>query len=172
MHAGSSASALYASPLCRREPCSPGSTDWLASTAAALRCVLALPRSCHCRIGDQPLVRVSLHPPLEGSLQPGSTLAGTLDFSQHAQGAAALPAASPGSDAGAAPSSAARCMQVRIWAAAIRCGCCCRVLCWLAASHRSLLPCSPSRHCVRCPPLLPPPHPKLYPSPRLLACRC
>ena len=56
-----------------------------------------------CRIGDQPLVRVSLHPPLEGSLQPGSTLAGTLDFSQ------AVPA--DGGQAGAGPTP--RCMQVR-----------------------------------------------------------
>ena len=55
-----------------------------------------------CRIGDQPLVRVSLHPPLEGSLQPGSTLAGTLDFSH------AVPA--DGGQPGAGPTP--RCMQV------------------------------------------------------------
>ena len=33
-----------------------------------------------CRVGDQPLVRVALHPPLEGQLQLGSTIAGTLDL--------------------------------------------------------------------------------------------
>ena len=47
-------------------------------------------------------MRVSLHPPLEGSLQPGSTLAGTLDFSH------AVPA--DGGQAGAGPTP--RCMQV------------------------------------------------------------
>lgn len=47
-------------------------------------------------------MRVSLHPPLEGSLQPGSTLAGTLDFSQ------AVPA--DGVEPGAGPTL--RCMQV------------------------------------------------------------
>ncbi|KAL4857998.1 Suppressor of tumorigenicity 14 [Chlorella vulgaris] len=53
------------------------------------------------RMGDQPLVRVSLHPPLEGSLQPGSTLAGTLDFTQ-------LPAAAPaGGDGGEGGAAAA-----------------------------------------------------------------
>ena len=31
-------------------------------------------------MGDQPLVRVALHPPLEGQLQLGSTIAGTLDL--------------------------------------------------------------------------------------------
>jgi hypothetical protein len=61
-------------------------------------------RSYALRIGDQPLVRVSLHPPLEGSLQPGSTLAGTLDFSQ------AVPA--DGGQPGAGPTP--RCMQVLI----------------------------------------------------------
>ena len=33
-----------------------------------------------CRVGDQPLVRLALHPPLEGRLQLGATIAGTLDF--------------------------------------------------------------------------------------------
>ena len=45
----------------------------------------------HCRVGDHPLVRISLHSPIEGQLQLGSTLAGTLDFrfSQAQQEAAA-----------------------------------------------------------------------------------
>ena len=34
----------------------------------------------HCRVGEHPLVRLALHPPLEGRLQLGATLAGTLDF--------------------------------------------------------------------------------------------
>lgn len=40
-------------------------------------------------MGTAPLVKVSLHPPLEGALQPGGTVAGTLDFraSQHAHSA-------------------------------------------------------------------------------------
>ena len=33
-----------------------------------------------CRVGHHPLVRLALHPPLEGRLQLGSTIAGTLDF--------------------------------------------------------------------------------------------
>lgn len=33
-----------------------------------------------CRVGDHPLVRLALHPPLEGCLQLGATIAGTLDF--------------------------------------------------------------------------------------------
>ena len=76
---------------------------WLAAySALLLRCAPVCP--CLCRIGDQPLVRVSLHPPLEGSLQPGSTLAGTLDFSPQPPPqppAAAAPAAD--GEAGAAP---------------------------------------------------------------------
>ncbi len=32
------------------------------------------------RIGDAPLVRVSVHPPLMGPLQPGTTVTGTLEF--------------------------------------------------------------------------------------------
>ena len=31
-------------------------------------------------MGDHPLVRLALHPPLEGRLQLGATIAGTLDF--------------------------------------------------------------------------------------------
>eukprot|EP00891_Asterochloris_glomerata_P005253 jgi/Astpho2/5253/Aster-x1285 len=40
----------------------------------------ALLRSYNLKVGDQPLVRVALHPPLEGQLQLGSTIAGTLDL--------------------------------------------------------------------------------------------
>ena len=47
-----------------------------------------------CRVGEHPLVRVSLHPPLEGQLQLGSTLAGTLDF-RFSQSAAQQDAAAP-----------------------------------------------------------------------------
>ena len=32
------------------------------------------------RMGDAPLVRIAVHPPLEGPLQPGASLSGTLDF--------------------------------------------------------------------------------------------
>ena len=31
-------------------------------------------------MGDAALVRVAVHPPLEGPLQPGASLSGTLDF--------------------------------------------------------------------------------------------
>lgn len=37
-------------------------------------------RSYNLKVGNHSLVRISLHPPVEGQLQPGSTLAGTLDF--------------------------------------------------------------------------------------------
>ncbi|DBB01899.1 TPA: hypothetical protein ACH3X1_000495 [Trebouxia sp. C0004] len=37
-------------------------------------------RSYNLKVGDQPLVRLALHPPLEGRLQLGATIAGTLDF--------------------------------------------------------------------------------------------
>lgn len=39
-------------------------------------------RSFALRIGDAPLARVCVHPPLAGPIQPGSTLAGTLEFPQ------------------------------------------------------------------------------------------
>ncbi|KAL4443005.1 hypothetical protein ABPG77_008496 [Micractinium sp. CCAP 211/92] len=68
-------------------------------------------RSFALRIGEHPLVRVTLHPPLEGSLQPGATLAGTLDFSQPA---AAAQQAAAGGGGGAAAPHAPRCMQVLI----------------------------------------------------------
>lgn len=50
----------------------------------------------HCcyRVGNHSLVRISLHPPLEGQLQPGSTLAGTLDF-RFSQAAAQEDTAAP-----------------------------------------------------------------------------
>ncbi|EFN58536.1 hypothetical protein CHLNCDRAFT_140640 [Chlorella variabilis] len=107
--ASSGASTPHSRLPARRPPLSRSSLDQSAS--------LALPRSPSqlldsgstlrsyaLRIGDQPLVRVSLHPPLEGSLQPGSTLAGTLDFSPQPPPqppAAAAPAAD--GEAGAAP---------------------------------------------------------------------
>ncbi|KAL4457739.1 hypothetical protein ABPG75_012604 [Micractinium tetrahymenae] len=68
-------------------------------------------RSFALRIGEQPLVRVTLHPPLEGSLHPGATLAGTLDFSQPA--AAAQQAAADGGG-GHEAFHGPRCMQVLI----------------------------------------------------------
>ncbi len=52
-----------------------------------------------CRMGDAPLVRVAVHHPLEGPLQPGAPLAGTLDFRAGREAAAG----------GAAP----RCTEVR-----------------------------------------------------------
>ena len=35
-----------------------------------------------CRVGESPLAKVSLHPPLEGYLQPGAALSGTVDLRQ------------------------------------------------------------------------------------------
>jgi len=46
------------------------------------------------RVGDQPLVRLALHPPLEGRLQLGATIAGTLDF-RFSQEAAQQSSAAP-----------------------------------------------------------------------------
>ena len=45
-------------------------------------------------MGEQPLVRVALHPPLEGRLQLGATIAGTLDF-RFSQEAAQQSSAAP-----------------------------------------------------------------------------
>ncbi len=45
-------------------------------------------------MGDQPLVRLALHPPLEGRLQLGATIAGTLDF-RFSQEAAQQSSAAP-----------------------------------------------------------------------------
>ena len=47
-----------------------------------------------CRVGDHPLVRLALHPPLEGRLQLGATIAGTLDF-RFSQEAAQQSSAAP-----------------------------------------------------------------------------
>lgn len=52
------------------------------------------------RMGEAPLVRVAVHHPLEGALQPGAPLAGTLDFRAGREAAAG----------GAAP----RCTEVRL----------------------------------------------------------
>ena len=46
------------------------------------------------RVGEHPLVRVALHPPLEGRLQLGATIAGTLDF-RFSQEAAQQSSAAP-----------------------------------------------------------------------------
>lgn len=43
-------------------------------------------------MGDHPLVRIALHPPMEGPFQLGCTLAGTLDFRQSQEAAAQSPA--------------------------------------------------------------------------------
>ena len=48
----------------------------------------------HFRVGEHPLVRLALHPPLEGRLQLGATLAGTLDF-RYSQEAAQQSSAAP-----------------------------------------------------------------------------
>lgn len=45
-------------------------------------------------MGDHPLVRLALHPPLEGRLQLGATIAGTLDF-RFSQEAAQQSSAAP-----------------------------------------------------------------------------
>lgn len=45
-------------------------------------------------MGDFPIGRISLHPPLEGYIQPGSTLAGTIDL-RASQEAAAKQAEAP-----------------------------------------------------------------------------
>ena len=57
-------------------------------------CVFLIFTAGFCRVGEHPLVRVSLHPPLEGQLQLGSTLAGTLDF-RFSQSAAQQDSAAP-----------------------------------------------------------------------------
>ena len=49
-------------------------------TAYSLETLQSLRSTQICRVGDQPLVRLALHPPLEGRLQLGATIAGTLDF--------------------------------------------------------------------------------------------
>lgn len=90
------------------QPCWPCTHPWALVTLQNL-CIRFNPDCVPCRIGEQPLVRVTLHPPLEGSLQPGATLAGTLDFSQPA--AAAQRTAAGGGSSSAAP-HAPRCMQV------------------------------------------------------------
>ncbi|DBB14851.1 hypothetical protein WJX82_007806 [Trebouxia sp. C0006] len=51
-------------------------------------------RSYNLKVGDQPLVRLALHPPLEGRLQLGATIAGTLDF-RFSQEAAQQSSAAP-----------------------------------------------------------------------------
>ena len=65
------------------------------------------------RIGNTPLVKVSIHPPLMGPLQPGATVAGTLEFPTTTS--APLTGDSAGASTTAALSnSGLRCMQVSI----------------------------------------------------------
>ena len=45
------------------------------------------------RVGEAPLAKVSLHPPLEGYLQPGAALAGTVDLRQSHEAAELQPGA-------------------------------------------------------------------------------
>ena len=52
---------------------------------------MRLPAHFACRVGDHPLARVSLHPPLEGYLQPGAALAGTVDLRQSHDAAESQP---------------------------------------------------------------------------------
>ena len=55
--------------------------QWHSHLAQPIALTLQSLRSTQvCRVGDQPLVRLALHPPLEGRLQLGATIAGTLDF--------------------------------------------------------------------------------------------
>lgn len=54
----------------------------LASLQADALLTVGGPRTFSLRIGDAPLVKVSIHPPQAGPLQPGSMLAGTLEFPQ------------------------------------------------------------------------------------------
>lgn len=51
-------------------------------------------RSYNLKVGEHPLVRLALHPPLEGRLQLGATIAGTLDF-RFSQEAAQQSSAAP-----------------------------------------------------------------------------
>eukprot|EP00887_Chlorella_sp_A99_P002645 scaffold6.g2645.t1 len=88
------------------------------STSLALEGSNSAVRSYALRIGEQPLARVSLHPPLEGALQPGATVGVTLDFA-HAAAAAAVattPRAGGGgeSDAASPPAPPPRCMHVLV----------------------------------------------------------
>lgn len=68
-------------------------------------------RSFALRIGDAPLVRVCVHPPLMGPLQPGATLAGTLEFPDDSE---PLPGGAPLGPPGTVPGSKLRCMQVSV----------------------------------------------------------
>ena len=77
-------------------------------------------RSFALRIGDAPLVRVCVHPPLMGPLQPGAILAGTLEFFDDSE-PLPLPGVGGGGSSGATagvglnPSSRKlRCMQVSV----------------------------------------------------------
>ena len=88
-------------------PTGPGAID--TSSAAV--------RSYALRIGSQPLVRVSIHPPLEGMLHPGATLGATLEFSRpptppqpEQQGSTA----GGGGGAAGPPARAPRCMHVLV----------------------------------------------------------
>ncbi len=57
-------------------------------------------RSWNLRFGPGLLAKLQLHPPLEGCLQPGASLAGLLDFR-------------PARDAAARSPSAPSCLQVK-----------------------------------------------------------
>lgn len=71
------------------------------------------------RIGDAPLVRLSVHPPLMGPLQPGATVTCTLEFPTNATlnnagGATSGDGATGKKVPNAAASSSLRCMQVTV----------------------------------------------------------
>lgn len=88
------------------------------AASAALEGGVAAVRSYALRIGAHPLVRVSLHLPLEGALQPGATVGVTLEFArpgaqcQLHNVAAAARAGATGSGSLQAPTP--RCMQVLV----------------------------------------------------------
>lgn len=58
-----------------------------ATHASTSRPEAAAVRSFALRMGDAPLVRIAIHMPLEGPLQPGALLSGTLDFRASRQAA-------------------------------------------------------------------------------------
>jgi hypothetical protein len=65
------------------------------------------------RIGDAPLCRVSVHPPLMGPLQPGATVACTLEFITNAHGSKSSDGVTS-KNALIAASNTLRCMQVSV----------------------------------------------------------
>lgn len=72
----------------------PSSSNLAAPSPSFAAADSASLRSYNLKVGEHPLVRLALHPPLEGRLQLGATIAGTLDF-RYSQEAAQQSSAAP-----------------------------------------------------------------------------